>query len=262
MNYYIADAFVDKPFSGNPAGVCLPETPLDDALMQRVAAENNLAETAFLRRRGDGDYDLRWFTPEVEIDLCGHGTLACAFVLHHVMREIAELYRFHTKSGLLTVTPKADGLYEMDFPARPARPVEVTPQMEAAIGCHVVQAHAARDLLLLLEDEAAVRTLRPDFTALAAVPDCFGIIITTEGGTVDFVSRFFAPGAGIPEDPVTGSAHSTLIPFWAARLGKKRLLARQLSARGGTLYCEDCGAASRVKIAGRAMLYLEGIIHI
>jgi len=260
VKYFVADAFTDALFGGNPAGVCLPEQPLDDALMQRIAAENNLAETAFLRRRGDGDYGLRWFTPEVEMDLCGHATLASAFVLHHVMREIEEAYRFHTKSGLLTVTPAADGLYEMNFPAWPARPVDTTPAMEAALCCHVVEAHAARDLLLLVENEAAVRALRPDFAALAALPDCFGVIVTAKGDTADFVSRFFAPAAGIPEDPVTGSAHSMLIPFWAARLGKTRLVAKQLSARGGTLCCGDCG--TRVKIAGRAALYLEGEIHV
>ena len=259
MKYFVADAFTDALFGGNPAGVCLLAAPLDTALMQQIAAENNLAETAFLLRRDDGDYDLRWFTPEVEIDLCGHGTLASAFVLHDIVRTNADIYRFHTKSGLLTVTPRGD-LYEMDFPARPPRPVEITPQMRAALGCHILEAHRSRDLLLLLESEAAVRDLRPDFAALAALPESFGIIVTAADDSGGFVSRFFAPGAGIPEDPVTGSAHATLIPFWAARLGENRLTARQLSKRGGTLYCENCGA--RVKIAGRAALYLAGEIHI
>lgn len=259
MNYCVADAFTDALFGGNPAGVCLPGAPLEDALMQRIAAENNLAETAFLFRRDDGDYGLRWFTPKVEIDLCGHATLASAFVLHHVMGQTAQQYRFHTKSGLLTVTPR-DGLYEMDFPAWPVLPVEVTPDMEAAIGCRILDAHAARDLILLLRDEAAVRNLQPDFVAIAALPYPHGVAVTARGQTCDFVSRFFAPNMGIPEDHVTGSLHAELIPFWAARLGKTRLEARQLSARGGTLFCEDCG--ERVKIAGRAALYLSGEIHI
>ena len=257
MNYYIADAFVNShPFTGNPAGVCIPDTPLPEATMQRIAAENNLAETAFITPREDGeDYKLCWFTPAVEIDLCGHATLASAFVLHEVLGAGKGSYRFYTKSGPLIVTPK-DDLYEMDFPAWPARQVEITPEMRRAVGRDILEAHLNRDLFLLLENEAAVREYQPDFAALAAVPDCFGLVITAKGGDCDFVSRMFAPKMGIPEDPVTGSTHSTLIPFWAARLGRDALTARQLSPRGGTLYCENCG--ERVKISGRARLYLKG----
>jgi len=254
MNYYIADAFADKLFSGNPAGVCILEEALSEDTMQHIASENNLAETAFVVPTGD-DYDLRWFTPVTEIDLCGHATLASAFVLHEVLGAKKEIYRFHTQSGLLEVTPK-NGLYEMDFPAWPLRRIEVTEQMRQALGCDILEAHLARDLVLVLKDEAAVRDLRPDLNAVAALPEAFGVAVTAKGTSCDFVSRFFAPGEGIPEDHVTGSLHCMLIPFWAARLEKDVLAARQLSPRGGTLYCENRGA--RVKIAGRARLYLKG----
>ena len=268
MKYYIADAFAETSpagdvghFSGNPAGVCILDEPLPDDTMQRIAAENNLAETAFVVPNGD-DYDLRWFTPVTEIDLCGHATLASAFVLHEVLGAGKEIYRFYTHSGLLEVTPR-NGLYEMDFPAWPLRRIEITEQMRQALDCDIIEAHLARDLILVLKDEAAVQALRPDFPAIAALPEAFGVAVTAKGNTarddtarIDFVSRFFAPGEGIPEDHVTGSLHCMLIPFWAARLGKDVLAARQLSPRGGTLYCENCGA--RVKMAGRARLYLRG----
>ena len=258
MRYYIADAFADKPFSGNPAGVCILDTPLPEETMQRVAAENNLAETAFVVPNGE-DYDLRWFTPAVEINLCGHATLASAFVLHEVLGACKAAYRFHTKSGLLAVTPKGD-LYEMDFPAWPPEPAAVTEQMQQAIGCDILEARQARDLILLLESEEAVRGLRPDFAAIAALPEAHGVSVTARGEAADFVSRFFAPNMGIAEDHVTGSVHTELIPFWAAKLGRDTLTARQLSPRGGTLYCENCG--ERVKIAGRARLYLKGEIFV
>ena len=260
MNYYIADAFVNtQNFSGNPAGVCILDAPLPADTMQCIATENNLAETAFVVPQEDGGYGLRWFTPAVEIDLCGHATLASAFVLHEVLGANKASYRFHTKSGLLTVTPKND-LYEMDFPAWPLEPIEVTDQMRHALGCDIQEAHLARDLILLLKDEPAVRDLQPDFAAIAALPEAFGVAVTAQGDSCDFVSRFFAPGEGIPEDHVTGSLHSMLIPFWAARLGRDTLTARQLSPRGGTLACENCG--ERVKIAGRARLYLQGEIYL
>ena len=260
MKYYIVDAFADAPFTGNPAGVCLPDTPLPEDTMQRIAAENNLAETAFAVPNG-GDYDLRWFTPVTEIDLCGHATLASAFILHEILDACKASYRFHTKSGPLVVTPN-NGLYEMDLPAWPLRRIEATEQMRQAIGCDILEAHLARDLILLLKDEAAVQSLQPDFPAIAALPEAFGVAVTAQGDTArsDFVSRFFAPGEGIPEDHVTGSLHSMLIPFWAARLGRDALTARQLSPRGGTLYCENRGG--RVKMAGRARLYLAGEIFI
>jgi len=260
MKYYIVDAFAGRPFSGNPAGVCLPDSPLPGALMQSIATENNLAETAFVMPRDDGSYDLRWFTPITEIDLCGHATLASAFVLQEVLGAGKDIYCFHTQSGPLEVTPRENNLYEMDFPAWPLRPVAVTQRMRQAVGCEILEAHLARDLVLLLENEAAVRNLRPDLPAIAAMPEVMGVAVTARGEACEFVSRFFAPGEGIPEDHVTGSLHCMLIPFWAARLGKDTLTARQLSPRGGTLYCENRGG--RVKIAGRARLYLQGALYL
>jgi len=259
MNYFIADAFADAPFSGNPAGVCILDASLPETTMQRIANENNLAETAFVVPHGE-QYDLRWFTPVTEIDLCGHATLASAFILHEVLGTNKASYRFHTKSGPLTVTPKDGGLYEMNFPAWPLQPIVVTEQMRQALGCDILEAHLARDLILLLENEAAVQSLKPDFNAIAALPEAFGVAVTAKGESCDFVSRFFAPGEGIPEDHVTGSLHCMLIPFWAARLGKDTLVARQLSPRGGTLCCENCG--ERVKMAGRARLYLKGELFV
>ena len=259
MKYFVADAFAETSFEGNPAGVCVLEKALPEGLMQSIASENNLAETAFVLPREDGAYGLRWFTPAVEIDLCGHATLAGAFILHEILNTGKASYEFHTQSGLLTVTPKGN-LYEMDFPAWPVQRIEVMEQMRQAIGCDILEAHQARDLILVLENEAAVRNLKPDFAAIAALPEAHGVSVTAKGIGCGFVSRFFAPNMGINEDHVTGSVHSELIPFWAARLGQDTLTARQLSARGGTLYCENRGA--RVKIAGRAKLYLEGEIFV
>ncbi|MCL2195932.1 MAG: PhzF family phenazine biosynthesis protein [Oscillospiraceae bacterium] len=255
MKYYVVDAFAHAPFTGNPAGVCVLESELPAERMQQIAAQNNLAETAFVCKQGD-DYALRWFTPVTEINLCGHATLATAFVLHQFAAPQASEFRFHTISGLLTVTPKGE-LYEMDFPAWPVQPVEITPLMRQAVGCDILEAHLARDLILLVSD---VQTVTPDFAAIAAIPQAHGVAVTAPGKDCDFVSRFFAPNMGVPEDHVTGSIHSELIPFWAQRLGKDTLLAKQLSQRGGTLHCACRG--DRVNIAGSARLYLTGEIHL
>jgi len=256
LKYYVVDAFADKLFSGNQAGVCLlDEWPCDET-MQNIAAENNLSETAFVVKR-QNHYDLRWFTPTIEIDLCGHATLASAFVVANFLDSGISDMDFHTKSGVLSVK-KIDELFEMDFPSRKPEKIEVTPQMEKAIGAPVLEAHMSRDMLLLLENEVQVKNLHPNLSAVAALSDCVGVIVTAKGDSADFVSRFFAPNVGVPEDPVTGSAHSTLIPFWSERLGKDKMNARQLSKRGGTLYCKNCG--DRVKISGNAVLYLQGEI--
>jgi predicted PhzF superfamily epimerase YddE/YHI9 len=258
MKYYVIDAFTDTAFKGNPAGVCLLEQPLDDALMQSIAAENNLAETAFILRTDDG-YDLRWFTPTVEIDLCGHATLASAFVIRNFVNINVDHIDFFTKSGILSVDYR-DGLYEMDFPSRPPKQIEKLPIFESGIGCKVLEAYLARDLLLVVKDESAINSIQPYFETLQNFDAGFGVIVTARGDEVDFVSRFFAPKNGIPEDPVTGSSHSTLIPFWADRLGKMKMIARQLSRRGGTLYCQNCG--ERVRIAGYTAMYLTGEINL
>ncbi|OYQ33698.1 isomerase [Niveispirillum lacus] len=256
---YQVDAFADHLFAGNPAAVVPLEHWLPDAVMQSIAAENNLAETAFIRRDADGWF-IRWFTPANEIDLCGHATLASAFVIRHFIEPDCAELRFQTKvAGELRVL-FADGVYILDFPTRAPVAVPVHPDLVRALGGPVPeQVLAARDWLVVYPDEATVRSLSPDFSLLNTVGRM--VIVTAPGSDgVDFVSRFFAPMDGIPEDPVTGSAHCTLTPYWAQRLGKERLNARQVSARGGTLRCQLLG--NRVHIAGQAVLYLEGFIHV
>lgn len=258
MKYFIVDSFADRVFQGNQAGVCIVDAELDTEEMQLIAAENNLAETAFVTNMG-GDFGLRWFSPEMEIDLCGHATLASAYVLSEFINKSLETMRFHTLSGVLEVCRKGE-LIEMNFPSRKPTETQITELMEKAIGCPVLEAHIARDLMLLVKDEATVASLKPDMDLIKSIPDCFAVMVTAKGDTADFVSRFFVPKAGVPEDPVTGSSHTTLIPYWSERLGKKRMVARQLSKRGGTLYCEDAG--ERVLISGKAAIFLTGEIKL
>lgn len=255
---YQVDAFTAEIFAGNPAAVCLLEEWPDDCLLQAIAAENNLSETAFLVRNKSG-FELRWFTPVTEVALCGHATLASAFVLFSCRQWPEPSVRFMTRqSGTLTVTRQGD-LLEMDFPARPAHRRAAPAGLAEALGvtpCEVLD--SAEDLLVLVESEAVVRAVRPDFAALARI-ECRGVIVTAPGEGCDFVSRFFAPRVGIAEDPVTGSAHCVLTPYWAAVLGRDRLQARQVSQRGGELFCRNAG--DRVAISGRAVLYLTGTIR-
>jgi PhzF family phenazine biosynthesis protein len=254
---YQVDAFTSKVFSGNPAAVCPLDAWIADELMQSIAAENNLSETAFLVEGGDG-FELRWFTPVTEVALCGHATLASAFVLFTCRGWSADTISFQTrKSGVLTVA-RHDDLLEMDFPARPAHAIDASAGLEEALGILRAQVLASEeDLLVLLENEEAVRNVQPDFRALGRI-ESRGVIVTAQGDRSDFVSRFFAPRFGIDEDPVTGSAHCVLTPYWAAVLGKNDLYALQVSSRGGELFCSFAG--ERVKICGRAVLYLEGMI--
>jgi PhzF family phenazine biosynthesis protein len=251
------DAFTSEPFSGNPAAVCLLPDARDASWMQKVAAEMNLSETAFLVKRGD-DFDLRWFTPAVEVDLCGHATLASAHVLWEAGRLPRDATaRFHTKSGLLTAERRGDWI-ELNFPATPDEPAAPPDGLAGALGASPLYTGRSRfDYLVELESEAAVRNLRPDFAKLRAVP-VRGVIVTSRAtsGDCDFVSRFFATGAGIDEDPVTGSAHCALAPFWSRRLGKTEFVARQVSARGGVLRVRLDG--DRVRIAGQAVTVLRG----
>ncbi len=256
MKYYVVDAFTDRLFGGNPAGVCLLDAPLSDEVLQNIAFENNLSETALVLGK-DGDYDLRWFTPSVEIDLCGHATLASASVLSMHQAD-TERFVFHTKSGKLSVTRSGDD-YFLDFPSRPPVVCEKPAVLEEALGVHVIETYIARDMLVVLESEETVRQLKPNLELIKKI-NAFGIIVTAKGESVDFVSRFFAPGAGIDEDPVTGSSHCTLIPYWSEKLGKTEMNAAQLSQRGGTLRCIDDG--ERVKIGGNAVLYMEGDIRL
>jgi PhzF family phenazine biosynthesis protein len=257
LPFYQVDAFTDRLFSGNPAGVCPLAGWLTDELLQSIAAENNLAETAFFVP-GEEGFELRWFTPEVEVDLCGHATLAAAHVLFLHLGQPGEVVRFQTRSGILEVSREGD-LLALDFPARPAISCECPDDLAAGLGRRPVATAKARDYFAIFETEEEIRSLRPDMEVLSRL-ECLGIIATAPGKDCDFVSRFFAPGAGVPEDPVTGSAHCTLIPYWAKRLGKTKLHARQLSRRGGELWCEDLGA--RVRMSGRAVTYLTGFLHL
>ena len=252
---YQIDAFASRPFAGNPAAVCPLPHWLDDALLQQIAAENNLAETAFYVPEGD-DFRLRWFTPEVEVELCGHATLASAFVLmtRNGGRGRKEIV-FHTRSGPLTVTREGE-LFTLDLPARKADFTPAPAGLFDALGRRPRHALKAKYWLVVYDSEEEVRALKPDMEGLKRVGA--PVIVSAPGQEVDFVSRFFAPTVGVPEDPVTGSAHCTLTPYWSQRLMKKKLRARQISRRGGELICEMAG--DRVKLAGRCAFYMQGKI--
>jgi PhzF family phenazine biosynthesis protein len=257
LRIHQVDAFTGRLFRGNPAAVVLLRSELPDATLQAVAAENNLSETAFVLPLGDR-FGLRWFTPAMEVDLCGHATLAAAFVLFESGAAGGASIRFATQSGELRVSRSGE-LLSLDFPARPAERIADSDLVAAALGAQPAELHAARDLMAIFESEREIAELRPDFARLAAL-DAFAVAVTAPGREVDFVSRFFAPKAGIPEDPVTGSAHCTLVPYWSRRLGRGELHARQISLRGGELFCSDRG--ERVTIRGRAVEYLRGEIVI
>jgi PhzF family phenazine biosynthesis protein len=255
---YQVDAFASRLFAGNPAAVCPLEEWLPAPTMQAIAAENNLAETAFYLP-SSGDYELRWFTPATEVALCGHATLATAFVISTLTEPGRNMMRFHTRSGPLEVTRQSD-IFSLDLPARPAAPTEAPGDMSTILGAMPVSVlRSADDYVAVFAGEATIKGLMPDLVKLAKLP-AQGVIVTAPGRDVDFVSRYFAPAAGIAEDPVTGAAHCTLVPYWSQRLGKTTLQARQISARGGELSCRALG--NRVMLSGRAVLYLEGRIHI
>jgi PhzF family phenazine biosynthesis protein len=263
--YYHVDSFTSELFAGNPAGVCiLPAFPANST-MQKIAAENRHSETAFIVHRADGDFDLRWFTPKVEDDLCGHATLASAYVLALRKHNVWPV-RFHTCSGMLTVAQNRDGFenasFEMDFPARPPQPCETPVELLPALGLRTAVVMKSRDYLVVVDSAEQVRALSPDFAALAKVDTGIGgTIVTAPGeGDVDYVCRLFAPLVGINEDPATGSIHCTLGPYWASRLGRDTLRAQQLSARGGHMQCTIAG--DRAKIAGQARLYLHGTLEL
>ncbi|MGV3720293.1 MAG: PhzF family phenazine biosynthesis protein [Actinomycetota bacterium] len=254
---YQIDAFADRVFGGNPAAVCPLASWLADALLQAIAAENNLSETAFFIPTEETPR-LRWFTPLAEVDLCGHATLAAAFVLFERLQPGRETVTFQSRSGPLTVTRSRD-LLSLDFPALPLTAPLPTDALARALQTRPIEVRGGMDLLAVFGSQAEVRALKPDMERLKGL-DCRGVIATAPGDEVDFVSRFFAPAVGIPEDPVTGSAHCALTPYWAGRLGKSTLRARQISRRGGELQCELIG--ERVRISGRAVLYLEGNIQL
>ncbi|MFO1460284.1 MAG: PhzF family phenazine biosynthesis protein [Verrucomicrobiota bacterium] len=255
LPYYQVDAFTQRLFSGNPAGVCPLDAWLSDSVLQSIAMENGLSETAFYVRSGSR-FHLRWFTPTVEVDLCGHATLAAAHVLFRHGGHPGTRIEFETRSGVLTVELEESHLM-LDFPARPGTACPPPPELVRGLGVPLVAAFKSRDYLAILESEEAVRNLQPNQEILGQL-DCLGVIATAPGTTYDFVSRFFAPRAGVPEDPVTGSAHCTLIPYWADRLRRDRLRARQISKRGGELLCEHRGP--RVRIGGQAVTYFTGTL--
>lgn len=261
---YWVDAFTHRVFGGNPAAVVpLAEWP-EDALLQKIAFENGLSESAFFVRTGDAHYRLRWFTPKVEVDLCGHATLASAHVLFRELGQAGEVVTFDSRSGPLRVRRQPEDKLELDFPPLPVGPVRAADELISALGRDPEEVLGdSRRWMCVFAQAADITSLTPDHARLATLRPG-RIIITAPGDDCDFVSRYFAPDAGITEDPVTGSAHCTLVPYWAARLGKTALHARQVSARGGELWCELAGAgpAARVRIAGQAVLYLRGEIHL
>jgi len=259
---YQIDAFTDTIFTGNPAAVCPLTAWLPAETMQAIAAENNLAETAFFVPKSTvGEYEIRWFTPAVEVELCGHATLASAHVLLRHLHFQGEEITFHSKSGPLRVRRHPSGRLTLDFPSRPPHPLAELPDgLLAGLGATPVQVLAGPDLVALFNSEAEIRALQPNQAQLALVPYRAVIVTAPGSGEVDFVSRFFGPRVGVPEDPVTGSAHTTLIPYWAEKLGKTALHARQVSPRGGELWCELHG--DRVLISGYAVTYLRGEIEV
>ena len=258
MKYFVVDAFAEKVFEGNPAGVCIMNDWISDELMQKIAIENNLSETAFAVKEG-AHYGLRWFTPGGEINLCGHATLAAAFIILNYYEMELDSVKFSTISGELTVN-KQDDLYELDFPSVPSEQISVTEQMISALGIMPKETFLNRDLVFVLESEEEVRNVSPDFAKLEILPEGLGVCVTAKGSKFDFVSRAFFPKLKVNEDPVTGSLHCSLIPLWANRLKKKEMVARQLSSRGGTLYCKH--EDTRVKMAGRAVLYSVADLNI
>ena len=257
MKQYVVDTFTDRVFGGNPAAVCVMEQWLPEKTMMEITKENNLSETAFAVREGDV-YRLRWFTPGGEIDLCGHATLATAYVISRfVDKEFSEI-RFATLSGELGVIRRGD-LFELDFPAYELIKSEVTDKMKNAAGTDIEEAYIGRDLMFVLKSEAEVRNFKPDFQKISELEGLL-LHVTAAGSEHDCVSRSFAPKLNVPEDPVCGSGHCHIIPYWAQKLSKKELVAYQVSERGGMLYCTMDG--ERVKLSGKAVLYSEAEIFI
>lgn len=259
LTLYQIDAFAEKVFSGNPAAVCVLDSWLEDKTMQQIAMENNLAETAFLVKNDDR-YEIRWFTPEIEVDLCGHATLASAYVLFRFFeRNISQLEFYSPRSGILKVEKADDGYLTLDFPADETVFVDEIDAITKSIGIAPLKTIKGKtDFLLIYSSQNVIEQISPNFHLLDQL-DCRGVIVSAPGDEVDFVSRFFAPQCGIPEDPVTGSAHTTLTPYWSKVLGKEKMSAKQLSPRGGNLQCENLG--ERVKISGKAVLYMVGEIE-
>lgn len=257
LTLYQVDAFAEKVFKGNPAAIIPLEDWIDDLLMQQIAMENNLSETAFIVKN-DGGYHIRWFTPEYEIDLCGHATLASAYVIKNFLEPHVQEIHFSTqKAGELKTTAK-DGVYTLDFPSRMPEACETPGKLLESLGVSTaVEVLRSRDYFVVLPNEEAVHNVEPDYSIMKEL-DTIGVIVTAKGHEADVVSRCFYPGAGIPEDPVTGSAHCNIVPYWSDKLGKTKLFCRQLSPRGGDLQCELAG--DRVLMSGKCVIYLQGEI--
>lgn len=254
---YQVDAFSEEIFKGNPAEICILSEWIDENLMQNIAMENNLSETAFCLVKED-ICELRWFTPEEEIDLCGHATLATAYIIFEILNYPNNIVKFITKSGILTVEKQGDSM-TMEFPSREGTKAEITEQLIKGLGKEPQEVYKSRDLMVVYDKEQDIKELNPNMELLKLV-DAFGIIVTAKGESSDFVSRYFAPSCGVPEDPVTGSAHCTLIPYWSKILGKKKMIAYQLSKRGGALQCEY--DRDIVRISGKAKLFFKGEIYL
>lgn len=259
LSIYQVDAFATELFTGNPAAVVPLDSWLEDKVMQQIAMENNLSETAFFIKTDEG-YHIRWFTPDYEIDLCGHATLATAYVIRNFIDPPLTAIHFTTqKAGVLKVASH-EGIYTLDFPSRPPAATDIPGKLFQAIGTStVIEVLKSRDYFVVLPDEDAVNNIEPDFTIMKEL-DTIGVIVTAKGRSADVVSRCFYPGAGIPEDPVTGSAHCNIVPYWSEKLHKVKLHCRQLSARGGVLECKLDGG--RVLMSGSCVLYLKGEIYV
>jgi PhzF family phenazine biosynthesis protein len=259
LKIYQVDAFAEKVFKGNPAAIIPLDDWIEDSLMQQIAMENNLSETAYIVKT-DAGYHIRWFTPEYEIDLCGHATLASAYIIKNFLEpHVADIHFTTQKAGTLNASAK-DGLYTLNFPSRMPVTCEVPDRLLASLGIsNAVEVLRSRDYFVVLPNEEAVRNVEPDYTLMSEL-DTIGVIVTAKGHEADAVSRCFYPGAGIPEDPVTGSAHCNIVPYWSDKLNKNKLFCQQLSARGGDLQCELVG--DRVLMSGKCVLYMEGEITV
>jgi PhzF family phenazine biosynthesis protein len=259
LTIYQVDAFAEKIFSGNPAAIVPLENWIDEELMQQVAMENNLSETAFFVKTDDG-YHIRWFTPEYEIDLCGHATLASAYIIKNFIEPPLQEISFSTQRAGLLKASTSDGIYTLDFPSRMPVVCEVPDKLLKSLGVsNAIEILRSRDYFVVLPTEEAVKNVEPDFTAMKGL-DAIGVIVTAKGHSADIVSRCFYPGAGIPEDPVTGSAHCNIVPYWSQKLGKTELFCKQFSLRGGDLQCELKG--DRVLLSGKCVLFLKGEINV
>lgn len=258
MKMYIVDAFAEKVFQGNSAAICITDSWMNEDKMQAIAAENNLSETAFIVKEGEV-YHIRWFTPLYEIDLCGHATLASAFIIDNYIDPNKEIINFTSQSGDLQVKCR-HGFYTLNFPSRSPQKIEKLKEVEEVLGIEIKELFTSRDLMAVVENENIIKNLTPNFDKMKDISIGDGIIVTAEGSDCDFVSRCFYPKCGVNEDPVTGSAHCNLIPYWSERLGKTKMNAKQISERGGILYCKDCG--DRVEITGKAVIYAISEIFI